>query len=44
MFVLYFIEVSNVHFDMKAIKHMGQVTELWLSNYLVLLSIDSKTR
>ena len=23
---------------------MGQVTELWLSCYLVLLSIDSKTR
>ena len=23
---------------------MGQVTELWLSYYLVLLSIDSKTR
>ena len=24
--------------------YMGQVTELWLSCYLVLLSIDSKTR
>ena len=24
--------------------HMGQVTKLWLSCYLVLLSIDSKTR
>ena len=24
--------------------HMGQVTKLWLSWYLVLLSIDSKTR
>ena len=24
--------------------HMGQVTQLWLSCYLVLLSIDSKTR
>ena len=24
--------------------HMGQVTKLWLSRYLVLLSIDSKTR
>ena len=24
--------------------HMGQVTELWLSCYLVLLSTDSKTR
>ena len=24
--------------------HMGRVTELWLSCYLVLLSIDSKTR
>ena len=24
--------------------HMGQVTELWLSSYLVLLSVDSKTR
>ena len=24
--------------------NMGQVTELWLSCYLVLLSIDSKTR
>ena len=26
------------------LKHMGQVMELWLSCYLVLLSIDSKTR
>ena len=26
------------------IKYMGQVIELWLSCYLVLLSIDSKTR
>ena len=25
-------------------QYMGQVTELWLSCYLVLLSIDSKTR
>ena len=24
--------------------HMGQVAELWLSCYLALLSIDSKTR
>ena len=25
-------------------KYLGRVTELWLSCYLVLLSIDSKTR
>ena len=25
-------------------RHMGQVTKLWLSCYLVLLSIDSKSR
>ena len=29
--------------DVPAFIHMGQVTELWLSCYLVLLSIDSKT-
>ena len=26
------------------LSNMGQVTKLWLSCYLVLLSIDSKTR
>ena len=31
-------DVSSEHFN------MGQVTELWLSCYLVLLSVDSKTR
>ena len=31
-------------FSSISLKYMGQVTELWLSCYLVLLSIDSKTR
>ena len=41
--------VDGLHDDtgiagMFAKKYMGQVTELWLSCYLVLLSLDSKTR
>ena len=28
----------------ESVLYMGQVMELWLSCYLVLLSIDSKTR
>ena len=30
--------------SVKNIENMGQVMELWLSCYLILLSIDSKTR
>ena len=36
------LEVQQVVADVKC--YMGQVTELRLSCYLVLLSVDSKTR
>ena len=36
--------MTQLHFIRDHCWHMGQVTELWLSCYLVLLSNDSKTR
>ena len=40
-----YARISGQRHNVLALKdHMGQVTELWLSCYLVLPTIDSKTR